>query len=30
MNADGTISPGKEPGTGLDINEEVLKDYRIG
>ena len=26
MNADGTISPGKEPGTGLDINEEVLKD----
>ncbi|MBI1696287.1 mandelate racemase, partial [Lactobacillus crispatus] len=29
MNSDGTISPSKEPGVGLDINHEVLDQYRI-
>ena len=30
FNTDGTVSPSQAPGAGLDINREVLKDYRIG
>ena len=29
LNSDGTVSPNPVPGTGLDINREVLKNYRI-
>ncbi|MCQ2558276.1 MAG: mandelate racemase/muconate lactonizing enzyme family protein [Oscillospiraceae bacterium] len=29
LNADGTISPSEAPGTGLDINRDVLAAYRI-
>lgn len=29
MNEDGTISPNKEPGVGLDINHDVLDKYRV-
>ena len=28
--ANGTVSPSQAPGAGLDINREVLKDYRVG
>ncbi|MCR5008185.1 MAG: mandelate racemase/muconate lactonizing enzyme family protein [Oribacterium sp.] len=30
LNDDGTVSPSETPGAGLDINREVLKDYREG
>lgn len=30
MNSDGTVSPSQAPGTGLDINLEVLKNFRVG
>lgn len=30
LNADGTISPSSAPGTGLDINRDVLADFRVG
>lgn len=29
FNADGTVSPSQAPGVGLDINREVLANYRI-
>ncbi len=30
FNEDGTVSPSQAPGVGLDINREVLKDFRVG
>lgn len=29
LNSDGTISPNPSPGVGLDINRDVLKDFRV-
>ena len=29
LNSDGTVSPGSALGVGLDINREVLKDFRV-
>lgn len=30
LNPDGTVSPSQAPGVGLDINHEVLADFRVG
>ena len=30
FNSDGTVSPSQAPGVGLDINRDVLKDFRVG
>ena len=29
LNEDGTVSPSQAPGVGLDINRDVLKDYKV-
>ena len=30
FNQDGTVSPSQAPGVGLDINRDVLSDFRVG
>ena len=30
LNEDGTVSPSILPGVGLDINRDILKNFRVG